>query len=223
MLAKNLVFLAQFDAAGSVVGAGVLIILTSRADSARTRLASTAAGRFTPTTCCSRNRRWRYDHWSLIEREMRRGVGAMTSDVETERKPRGMLVLRTSPMPKDTNSNGDIFGGWIMSQMDLAAGLMAAEVSRGRAVTVTVDKLVFRLPVKVGQAICIYADLQRVGHTSMDISVEVWARELRGEWEAGRHLVTEAVSRFVAIDDNGKPRPVPDNPEFFSRSSSAEA
>ncbi len=120
-------------------------------------------------------------------------------------------------MPKDTNANGDVFGGWIMSQMDIAAGLMAAEVSRGRSVTVTVDKLVFRLPVKVGQAVCIYAELLRVGRTSMDIKLEVWARNLRQDYEAGHHLVTEGVSRFVAIDDDGRPRPLPDNPEFIPR------
>ncbi len=141
----------------------------------------------------------------------------MVEESKAEREPKGVLMLRTSPLPKDTNANGDVFGGWIMVQMDIAAGLMAAEVSQGRSATVTVDKLIFRRPVKVGQAIGIYAELLRVGRTSMDIKLEVWARSLRENYEAGHRLVTEGVSRFVAIDDDGKPRPVPDNPQFFSR------
>jgi acyl-CoA thioesterase YciA len=135
----------------------------------------------------------------------------------TGRQPRGVLVLRTMAMPRDANPNGDIFGGWILSQMDIAGGLMASEVAQGRAVTVTVDKMVFAMPVRVGQAICVHAELLRVGNSSMDIKLEVWARHLLGVYQAERQLVTEGVFRYVAVDDQGRPRRVPDNPQFFSR------
>ena len=132
------------------------------------------------------------------------------------RQPRGVLVLRTMAMPRDANPNGDIFGGWILSQMDIAGGLMASEIAQGRAVTVTVDKMVFALPVRVGQAICVHAELLRVGNSSLDIKLEVWARHLFGAYQAERELVTEGVFRYVAVDEQGRPRRVPDNPQFFS-------
>ena len=99
-------------------------------------------------------------------------------------------------MPRDANPNGDIFGGWILSQMDIAGGLMASEVAQGRAVTVTVDKMVFAMPVRVGQAICVHAELLRVGNSSMDIKLEVWARHLLGVYQAERQLVTEALEEL---------------------------
>jgi acyl-CoA thioesterase YciA len=136
----------------------------------------------------------------------------------TDRQPRGVLVLRTMAMPRDANPNGDIFGGWILSQMDIAGGLMSSEVAQGRTVTVSVDKMVFELPVRVGQAICVHAELLRVGNSSMDIRLEVWARHLLGTYQAERELVTEGVFRYVAVDERGRPRRVPDNPEFFTRS-----
>lgn len=128
-----------------------------------------------------------------------------------------MLALRTLAMPKDTNPRGDIFGGWILSQMDIAAGLMAGEVARGRAVTVSVDHVVFARPVAVGDTICVHAELVRVGRTSMDIKLEVWARGLVHTYEPEREFVAEGVFRYVAIDDQGNPRPIEDNPDFFSR------
>ena len=109
----------------------------------------------------------------------------------------------------------------VLSQMDIAGGLMASEVAQGRAVTVTVDKMVFAMPVRVGQAICVHAELLRVGDSSMDIKLEVWARHLLGVYQAERQLVTEGVFRYVAVDDQGRPRRVPDNPQFFSRTDSA--
>ena len=133
------------------------------------------------------------------------------------RQPKGLLVLRTLAMPRDTNPSGDIFGGWILAQMDVAGGLMAAEISKGRTVTVSVEKMSFDKPVRVGDTICVHAELLRVGTSSMDIKLEVWARQLVGAYEAERQLVTEGVFRYVAVDENRRPRRVPDNPLFFTR------
>ncbi len=120
-------------------------------------------------------------------------------------------------MPKDTNASGDIFGGWILSQMDIAGGMLAKEVARGRTVTVSVDKMVFQVPLHVGDTIAIYAELLQVGNSSMDIRLEVWAKPFPGQYVAQVHLVTEGIFRYVAIDDQGRPRRVPDNPAFFCR------
>jgi len=106
--------------------------------------------------------------------------------------------------------------------MDIAGELMATEIAQGPTVTVTVDKMAFKLPVHVGDTICIYAELLRVGNSSMDIKLEVWARQLFGEYKAESHLVTEGIFRYVAIDDHGKPCRVPDNPQIFKRSGSAK-
>ena len=141
----------------------------------------------------------------------------MSADEKTSRQPCGILVLRTLAMPKDTNPKGDIFGGWILSQMDIAGGLMASEVAQGRTVTITVDKMVFERPIQVGEAICVHAELLHVGNSSLDIKLEVWARQLVGIYEVDRDLVTEGVFRYIAIDDHGRPRRVPDNPQFFAR------
>ncbi len=135
-------------------------------------------------------------------------------DPGAERQPDGVLVLRTLTMPRDCNPNGDIFGGWILSQMDIGGGLLAKEVARGRTVTVTVDKMTFVRPVRVGDTICVYAKVLRIGNTSMEIGLEVWAKNLMEEFEEQRHLVTEGVFKYVAIDEEGKSRPIPDNPAF---------
>lgn len=142
---------------------------------------------------------------------------AMSTEEKSERQPSGLLVLRTLAMPKDTNPSGDIFGGWILAQMDVAGGLMASEVSRGRTVTVSVEKMSFDKPVRMGDTICVHAELLRVGNSSMDIRLEVWARQLVGAYEAQRQLVTEGVFRYVAVDEHRRPRRVPDNPAFFTR------
>ena len=139
----------------------------------------------------------------------------LTSTVR--REPAGVLVLRTLAMPRDTNPRGDIFGGWLLSQMDIAAGLMAAEVAQGRAVTVSVDQVVFHRPVAVGDTICVHAGLARVGRTSMDIKLEVWARGLVHIYEPEREFVAEGVFRYVAMDEANRPRPIEDNPDFFTR------
>ncbi len=118
----------------------------------------------------------------------------------------GVLVIRTIAMPADTNPAGDIFGGWIMSQMDLAAGNLAARVAQGRCVTVAVEGMQFLNPVKVGDEVTLYASLQRVGRTSMCIHIDVWARS---RYARNGEKVTDAEFVFVSLDENGKSRALP--------------
>ena len=127
-----------------------------------------------------------------------------TSDTD----PTGELTLRMVAMPADTNPNGDIFGGWIMALMDLAAGTAAATRAKGRTATAAVSHLSFLRPVKVGDIVCVYTKIIRVGRTSMSFSVEAWALPRGGVDD--RHKVTAAEFVMVAVDDHGKPRPVPD-------------
>ena len=127
----------------------------------------------------------------------------MTDDQD---EPRGELSIRTLAMPADANPNGDIFGGWVLSQMDIGGGIAAGRRARDRVATVAVDAMTFHLPVYVGDVLCVYADLERVGRTSMTLWLEAWA--LRGR-QGERVRVTEGRFTFVAIDDAGKPRPVP--------------
>ena len=127
-------------------------------------------------------------------------------------KPRGNMLLRTLAMPADTNANGDIFGGWIMSQLDLAGGILAKEISRGRVVTVSVSEIVFKKPVDVGDVVCCYGECIRVGRTSMNLRLEVWIKGYLDGETGEREKVCEAQFNYVAIDDNGRPRPV--YPEF---------
>ncbi len=123
--------------------------------------------------------------------------------------PRGEPAVRTIAMPADTNPAGDIFGGWLMAQMDLAAGNAAARRARGRCATVAVDGIVFHSPVHVGDEVTVYADLAAVGRTSMKFRVEAWRRSRDGD-ESLR--VTEALFTFVALDSGGRPRPLPPAP-----------
>ena len=120
----------------------------------------------------------------------------------------GVLVIRTIAMPADTNPSGDIFGGWLMSQMDLAAGNMAGRVSQGRGATVSVEAMQFLRPVKVGDEVTLYATLKNVGRSSMRIHVDAWARPRYSEKAA---KVTDADFVFVALDEKGAPRPVFEN------------
>ena len=125
---------------------------------------------------------------------------------QTGAEPRGEIATRTLAMPADTNPSGDIFGGWIMSLMDLAAGMTATARAKGRVVTAAVSDLSFIAPVKVGDAVCCYTDLIGTGRSSMRLSVEVWVlRERLG----ARMKVTEAVFTLVAVDEAGKARPLP--------------
>ena len=130
------------------------------------------------------------------------------------RQPEGLMTLRTQAMPKDANPNGDIFGGWVMCQMDIGGGLLAMEVAGGRVVTVTVDQMAFVRPVRVGDTICVYGNVIRIGNSSLDIKLEVWAKDPIEEFESQRHLVTEGVFRYVAIDKKRRPRRIADHPLY---------
>jgi len=120
--------------------------------------------------------------------------------------PRGELSLRTVAMPADTNPAGDIFGGWIMSLMDLAAGITAGSRAKGRVATAAVSNLSFIRPVKVGDVVCVYTVIERIGRTSLTVGVETWVLR-RGQDDRVR--VTAAEFVLVAVDDSGKPREVP--------------
>ena len=119
--------------------------------------------------------------------------------------PKGTLTIRTLAMPADSNPSGDIFGGWVLSQMDIAAGICAVERARCRAVTVALDGMSFLEPVKIGDVLSVYAELIGVGNTSLDIHVEAWTQRSRSGNET---KVTEAKFKFVALDENGRPTSV---------------
>jgi acyl-CoA thioesterase YciA len=121
-------------------------------------------------------------------------------------RPRGQLTVRISAMPADTNANGDIFGGWVMSRMDQAGGIAGVERARGRVVTIAVDGMKFLRPVRVGDVLEVYSEVESVGRTSMRIHIEAWANRFQTHT---REKVTEATFTFVAVDDDGRPRPVP--------------
>lgn len=121
-------------------------------------------------------------------------------------EPRGSLMIRTLAMPSDTNISGDIFGGWLLSQMDIAGGEAAAMRSQGRTVTVAIEAMTFHLPVFVGDVLECYTGVERTGRTSVAIRVEAWAVR-RGTRE--QVLVTDGVFTYVAVDQDRKPRPVP--------------
>ena len=122
-------------------------------------------------------------------------------------EPKGELAIRTWAMPADTNPAGDIFGGWLISQMDIAGGITGGIRARGRVATVAVTGFTFHKPVKVGDVVCCYADIQKVGTTSITIGIEAWV--LRRDEPEDRFKATEGVFTFVALDGDGKPRPVP--------------
>ncbi len=121
-------------------------------------------------------------------------------------KPTGELTTRTIAMPADSNPAGDIFGGWVLSQMDIAAGISASERAQCRTVTVALDSMHFIRPVKIGDVLCVYTEIQGVGYTSIDIHVEAWVQRDRSR---NTVKVTEAKFRFVALGVDGRPRPVP--------------
>jgi acyl-CoA thioesterase YciA len=123
-------------------------------------------------------------------------------------EPKGTLMLRTMSMPADANPNGDIFGGWLMSQMDTAGAIMAYEMCRGKVVTVAVDQITFKNPVNVGDVVCCYCSCIHIGHTSIKIQLELWARKNTSE-RITRVKVTEAGFTYVAVDNNGQKRPLP--------------
>ncbi|ASK26420.1 acyl-CoA esterase [Neisseria chenwenguii] len=141
----------------------------------------------------------------------------MTQTTDIPTRPQGELLLRTVAMPSDTNPNQDIFGGWIMSQMDLGGGILAAEIAQGRIATVAVQEMSFIRPVKVGNVVCCYGRCVRVGNTSLQLKIEVWVKPLMNDHlHEDRLLVTEAVFTYVAIDAQGNPRQIPkeNNPKL---------
>ena len=121
-------------------------------------------------------------------------------------KPVGELTLRTLAMPADANAAGDIFGGWVMAQMDLACGIRAAERAKGRVVTAAVKEMSFAKPMKVGDTLCVYIDITKVGRTSMTLRVEAWAQRYLSDL---MERVTYADIVMVALDETGKPKAVP--------------
>ncbi|MEX2468683.1 MAG: acyl-CoA thioesterase [Pseudohongiellaceae bacterium] len=131
----------------------------------------------------------------------------MTEENNEATEPKGELAMQTIAMPKDTNANGDIFGGWLVSQMDLAAGIMSKRVAQGRSVTVAIKEVNFLLPVTVGSTVTCYASVVRTGRTSMHIAVEVWISAFALHEDLRK--AAEGLFVFVAIDDEGKPRPIP--------------
>ena len=124
----------------------------------------------------------------------------------TDETPKGELTMRVPAMPADANAAGDVFGGWVISQMDLTAGIRGADRARGRVATVAVNALTFKKPVKIGDTLSVYSTIQKVGRTSITILVEAWAQ---------RHLtrelvkVTEGIFVMVALDSTGQPAEIP--------------
>jgi len=123
----------------------------------------------------------------------------------SETAPRGDLCIRTLAMPADTNANGDIFGGWLLSQMDVGGGVFASKIAKSRTVTVAIEAMNFRKAVYVGDLVSVYANLVRVGRTSMTVHLEAWALR-RGEEHP--FLVTDGNFTYVSIDEHGRPQEV---------------
>jgi acyl-CoA thioesterase YciA len=120
-------------------------------------------------------------------------------------KPRGELVIQTIAMPRDTNRSGDIFGGWLLSQMDLGGSILASKVAKARVVTVAMEAMSFLHPVRVGDTVACYARVERIGYSSIRIPIEAWANRFM----TGEELrVTEGVFIYVAVDSDGKKIPV---------------
>ncbi|MFI5018283.1 MAG: acyl-CoA thioesterase [Dongiales bacterium] len=131
----------------------------------------------------------------------------MTDTTSNDQPPTDLVpAIRTIAMPADANSNGDIFGGWMMSQMDLAGGVAAVQRAQGRIVTVAVDAMTFHLPVNVGDLVSCYSQVTRVGRSSLTVKIDAWVQR-----RIGRHMerVTSGSFTYVAVDEKGRPRPVP--------------
>ena len=122
-----------------------------------------------------------------------------------EHAPRGELTVRLIAMPRGTNANGDIFGGWVISQMDQAGGIRAAAKAQGRVVTIAIEAMTFIRPVRVGDVLSVYTAVDHIGRTSLKIHIEAWAQRFRTHH---REKVTDATFTFVAIGTDGRPRPV---------------
>jgi len=129
----------------------------------------------------------------------------MTSKSDIAREPKGEMMIRTLAMPADTNPAGDIFGGWVLSQMDIAGGILTKKMSKGRTVTVAVDAMKFHLPVHVGDVLCCYCEIIKIGKSSAAVKIEAWTSPAE---ETERILVTEGLFTYVALDKNRKARPM---------------
>jgi len=128
-----------------------------------------------------------------------------TQTESTHTEPSGALTIRTLAMPGDTNPAGDIFGGWVLSQMDIAGSIQAVETVRGRVATVAIEAMTFIAPVKVGDVLCIYTTVERIGNTSITIGMEAWARRNR---LSDRVKVTQGRFVYVALDEHGNKRKI---------------
>ncbi|MEO6626407.1 MAG: acyl-CoA thioesterase [Burkholderiaceae bacterium] len=133
-------------------------------------------------------------------------MSAISSAPKVELPTDKELVLKVIPMPRDCNASGDIFGGWVMAQVDLAGSVLPARYAKGRMATVAVNKFIFKQPVRVGDILSFFSSLTSIGRTSITVQVEVYAERFLTQGEYAK--VTEASLTFVAIDDNGQPRPV---------------
>ena len=131
-------------------------------------------------------------------------------DDSTGEEPSGDLCIRTLAMPADTNANGDIFGGWLLSQMDVGGGIFASKVAKSRTVTVAIEAMNFRKAVYVGDLLSVYGNLVRVGRTSVTVHLEAWVVRRRETWPI---LVTDGNFTYVSIDDHGRPRVIPKDEE----------
>jgi acyl-CoA thioesterase YciA len=130
-------------------------------------------------------------------------MSATTSALPSDKE----LVMKVIPLPADTNANGDIFGGWVMAQVDLAGSVLPAKVIRGRMATVAVNEFLFKQPVRVGDLLSFFSEVVRIGRTSITVKVEVFAERFRSQGQYTK--VTEATVTYVAIDDAGRPREIP--------------
>jgi acyl-CoA thioesterase YciA len=131
---------------------------------------------------------------------------AVHAPLNIETEPCGDLCIRTLAMPADTNANGDIFGGWLLSQMDLAGGVFVSKTTKSRTVTVAIEAMNFRKPVFVGDLVSVHADLVRVGRTSITVHLEAWVLRRKAMQSI---LVTDGNFTYVAIDDQGHPQVIP--------------
>jgi acyl-CoA thioesterase YciA len=134
--------------------------------------------------------------------DTRMRLGEVPATLPTDKE----LVLKVIPMPGDCNANGDIFGGWVMAQVDLAGSVIPARHVRGRMATVAVNEFVFKQPVRVGDILSFYGSIKRIGRTSITVLVEVFAEQFRSQGQFVK--VTEASLTYVAIDDHGRPREI---------------
>lgn len=129
--------------------------------------------------------------------------------------PNGELVLRTLAMPADTNANGDIFGGWLMSQMDIGGAILAKEIALGRVVTVAVNGIKFQKTVAVGDVVCCYARCLKTGKSSITINIEVWIKKVATEPVGQRYQATDAIFTYVAVNDDSSARELPKDKQLF--------